>query len=260
MRRAVVIAYHGPMKLGGILALSAALVLSGCSATPAVDPDIQAKANAFSARVEADMQNRLASEAEAKMVPLSFPKDRPLRLLMTGDSLTGGFFASTKDRGFSKLVQAGLENHGPVEASGGSRAGGTLSTVDSITAVPAGLDLAIVELGTNDVGTKTPPETFAAQYSGLLTKVRAGSPGVAIMCISVWQAAGTIADTYNRLIREKCDAAGGQYVDINSAYSSGANRGPVGVETWTGVSDEFHPNDRGHQAIADLILERVRVS
>lgn len=249
------------MKLGGILALAAALVLTGCApAAISGDPDIQAKADAYSKKVQEKMAADAAAEAEAKLVRMNFPTDHPLRLLITGDSLAGGFYASTQDNGFSKIVQAGLAQKGPVEALGASRAHATLSTVDSILDVPANIDLAIVELGTNDVGAKTDPKAFGDQYGALLDKVQRNSPTVAVLCLSTWQSPATTAPVYNTIIKDKCSKSGGKYVDLTSLFISEVNRGPAGVDTWVGKSDTFHPNDTGHKAIADLILERIKFS
>lgn len=249
------------MKLGGILVLAAALVLTGCApAAPPVDPDIQAKADTFSAKIEADMEARFAAEDEAKLIKLTFPDDRPLRLLFAGDSLAGGFFASAKDKGFTQLVRQSLSQSGPVEEFRGEQAHATLSTVGGLVNVPAGLDLAIVELGTNDIKAKTDPATFAEQYAGLLAKIKADSPNAAILCASVWQSDATTKDVYNRAIQEQCQTAGGKYADISVLFEVASNRGPAGVETWVGTSDNFHPNDKGHQAISDLLLGQIEIS
>jgi lysophospholipase L1-like esterase len=90
--------------------------------------------------------------------------------------------------------------------------------------------------------------------------MKARSPKVAIVCVSVWQSLGINAAGYDRLIREKCKAQGGQFVDVSALFIDPRSRGPVGVKTWAGVSDAFHPNDAGHKAIADLILKRIKFS
>ncbi|WP_458781234.1 SGNH/GDSL hydrolase family protein [Arthrobacter sp. D3-16] len=249
------------MKLGGILSLTVAILLTGCA--PAVlegDPNISVKAQAYEAKVKAKLQAQAEAADEAKLVRLTFPADRPLRVLFAGDSLTGGFFASTKDRAFTELMKQSLAQKGPIEEARGEQAHATLSTVGGLVEVPAGLDLAVVELGTNDVGAKTEPTAFASQYAGLLEKIQAESPNVKILCASVWQSEGTSMDVYNRAIQEQCEHAGGKYANISTLYGAAGHRGPEGLETWIGTSDTFHPNDIGHKAIANLLLERIKVS
>jgi acyl-CoA thioesterase-1 len=251
------------MTSWGKLACTAAalmLTVAGCAA-PAqpADENIQAKADAYSAKVENELAAKVKAAAEALTVRVPFPKDRPLRVLFAGDSLTAGYYASTQAKGFSRLVTAKLETRGEVEVEFGSKAGATLSTVGNMVSVPSGLDLAVVELGTNDVSKKTPVREFAKQYAALLGKVKAQSPKVAILCVSVWQgmAAG---DPYNLAVREQCAAKGGKYVDVNNVYTRPGNRGPAGVKTWVGASDEFHPSDQGHKDLANAIIGRIVIS
>lgn len=238
-----------------------ALTLTSCAAEPsAVDPDIMAKAQAYEQKVKDEIGAEIAAEAEGKHVRMTFPADRPLRLLVTGDSLADGFFASTKDAGFTKIVERGIEKVGPVEVVGASQAHATLSKVNSILEVPPNLDLAIVELGTNDVGAKTDTASFDTQYGALLFKIKKQSPSVAMICLSTWQSPATTAPAYNNIINKNCSEAGGRYVDLTGTFLREANRGPAGADTWGGKSDMFHPNDKGHKAIADLILDRIKMS
>lgn len=252
----------GMTSWGKLACAAAALLLTvtacGAPAQP-VDADIQAKADAYTAKVERELAAKAKVAAEARMVRVGFPSDRPLKVLFAGDSLTVGFYASAEAKGFRQLVTAKLESRGEVQVELGSKAGGTLSTVGNQVSIPSGLDLAIVELGTNDVSTKTPLTEFAKQYGGLLRKIKAESPKVAILCVSAWQGA-TAGDPYNVAIREECTAKGGKYVDVNLVFAGPGNRGPAGLQTWVGVSDDFHPNDQGHRRLADAILERIKVS
>jgi lysophospholipase L1-like esterase len=247
-----------------ILALGAigtvALALSTEPATTPVTADT-AKASTYWAEKDAAQTKADTEYQESLKVQIHFPDDRPLRVLITGDSLAGAYFASTKEKGFTQLVNAELSRHGEVELVQATQSGGTLSKVGGIVSVPSGLDLAIIELGTNDIATKTSAEDFAKQYDSLLGKIKAESPNVQVLCVSVWSdTSATTAGMYNKVVEERCATVGGKYVEISSLYNTTANRGPEGVPTWVGTSDAFHPNDVGHKAIADRILERIKVS
>ncbi|QDH92303.1 hydrolase [Gordonia phage Spooky] len=194
------------------------------------------------------------TESDDEPIALVTPTGRPLRALFTGDSLMGGYFATTPERAFKSLVLAKL---GPVDTVEAARAGRTLSTVSSITDVPAGLDLAVVELGTNDVGEKTPIPTFTRQYAELLDRIRTSSPNAAVLCLGVWQDAVS-ATPYDRVIRTQCAMRRGQYIRLSGMFDKAANHGPAGRSTYNGTSDVFHPNDRGHKAIADTLLRNLQ--
>jgi len=235
--------------------------MAGCAAPrPAVDPNIMDKAQAYQQKVQDKMAADAAAEEEAKLVRMDFPAGRPLRLMVAGDSLAAGLFASVQANGFSKVLQAGLGKKGPVDASGYAKAGATAAQAGAALQVPSSIDLAVLELGTNDLVQKTDPTVFGGQYTALLAKVQRDSPEVQILCLSLWQSPASAASAYNSIIKDKCGAAGGKYVDLGGLFVQEANRGPAGVETWTGQSDAFHPNDTGHKAIADLILDRIKFS
>jgi lysophospholipase L1-like esterase len=176
-----------------------------------------------------------------------------LRVLFVGDSITGGFFASTEAAGFKQVMIAGM---GKVEQTTAARARQTLSTVSGITDVPSNVDLAVVELGTNDVGIPTPLDAFREQYTGLLTKITTASPKAAILCAGTWTDNGS---RYDRVIESACVKAGGRFVPLAALFDTSDFHGPANVATRNGESDVFHPNDSGHQAIARDLLAAIHV-
>lgn len=172
-------------------------------------------------------------------------------MLVAGDSLAAGFFASQKDRGFTSLVADAV---GPVEMTTAAQAHQTLTTVAAITDVPDDLDLAVVELGTNDVGLPTPVADFEQQYVGLLERIRASSPKAALVCLGTWTSDGA---AYDEAIARTCAERGGVYVGLADAFSTPAYHGPEGRDSFAGPGDDFHPNDTGHRAIADGVLKAL---
>ncbi len=192
--------------------------------------------------------------AAVRLAPGSAPlevargDDGVATVLVSGDSLAGAFFATTPEQGFVSLVSGALA---PVQITEAAQAHQTLTTVAAITDVPSDVDLAIVELGTNDVGEQTPLHDFDAQYGALLDRIRASSPEAAIVCLGTWTGWG---GDYDRAIESACVGHSGRYVPLGSLFRDTANRGPEGRATFIGAGDDFHPNDLGHRAIADAIL------
>lgn len=177
--------------------------------------------------------------------------DGRVRMLVAGDSLAAGFFATTKDRGFIRLVADGI---GSVDVTGAAQAQQTLSTVAAVTDVPADVGVAVVELGTNDVGVPTPLADFEQQYASLLDRIRSTSPRAGLLCLGTWTADGA---AYDEVIARTCAARGGIYVSLAGSFTNAEFHGPTGRETFAGAGDEFHPNDAGHRAIADAVLSAL---
>jgi len=119
--------------------------------------------------------------------------------------------------------------------------------------MPAGQDLAIVELGTNDLFKVPKPTavnlaTFAKQYRRLVTSIKAQSPTARLVCLSVWHPVGEAGSPtpYNALIKASCPGA---YVAISDL---GQNKTRL-------AADGFHPNDAGHLAITARIKHSIHL-
>ncbi|MHA7194103.1 SGNH/GDSL hydrolase family protein [Paenarthrobacter nitroguajacolicus] len=238
------------------LMLAVAVTASaGCAAEPApVSQKVQEYYdNNSSLRPSVTGTPTAATPTAAAPAKFVVPTGRATRVLFTGDSLTGGFFATSKAKAFPALVQEAV---GEVEVTQAAMAHQTLTTVSRVTDVPADLDLAVVELGTNDVSVPTPIKDFETQYTELLGKIQKTSPKAAIVCVSTWAAGG---QAYDDVISKACQSVAGRYVSVADANKNPANHGPAGVETEVGVSDTFHPNDAGHRAIADSILKALGI-
>ncbi|HSP74682.1 MAG TPA: SGNH/GDSL hydrolase family protein [Cryobacterium sp.] len=194
-------------------------------------------------------------------VQVTRPDDRPLRVLFVGDSISYGLNAERQDLGFRPLMVAALSADGPVQEFHKNRPGATTRTVSRLVDVPKNLDLAVVELGTNDVVDQTEPDDFARSYRSLLQRVHTESPGVPLLCVGTWGSAGGAdgSDSYNAIIDEECARQGGAFASLYGLYPIAANRGPAGRDVFGGMSDRFHPNDTGYRAIADLLLDRISV-
>lgn len=239
--------------IAGVTALAIAVVAAGYGVVVAATRE---DATATTSEYIPPPPPQIAS----KTVDVVRPADRPLRVLLAGDSLTYGLYSSVPETSWASIFTRELEKGGAVEISRGEKSGADASTVGNLTSVPADLDLAIVELGTNDVG-KTPIDLFRTQYNDLLDKITSDGK-TPLVCAGAWGKLGGDAggtDPYDNVISQACGERGGKFVDLSNDFSNSANRGPEGVPTWGGTSDEFHPNDTGHARIASRILERVAV-
>jgi lysophospholipase L1-like esterase len=200
-----------------------------------------------------------SSTATFPTVSVKRDGDNSLHVLFAGDSLTGGLYASTQENAFKWRMLASMQQSGSVDESNSALSGGTTLQVSEKYPVPSGLDLAVVELGTNDQGNQVPMDTFTDSYSALLDKIRASSDHVKIVCAGVWEANGGSAteSDYDVKIRSLCSQAGGVFVSLRQIYTKPDVIGPVGAKAWLGTADDFHPNDKGHQLIADALLQRI---
>lgn len=186
--------------------------------------------------------------------------DGPARVLVVGDSLSRGLYASTEENGYRSLLldQLAEQHEEGVEPQTVALTGAAAGRVAEIADPPSGLAVAVVELGTNDIGDQTPLPKFRATYARLLDAITDESPDVALVCLGAWQGE-ELAAPYDAVISEECEAAGGVFRPLAPIFSAPGMRGPAGEPAVGegGVSDMFHPNDDGHEAIAELVLDAL---
>ena len=197
--------------------------------------------------------------SEPTGVAVQRPADRPLRVLFIGDSLMWGSFASDESLTYRALIEAALSEGGPVEpvlvGGPGERAAEATEDLDEVTGP---IDLVFVEIGANDSVAITPAE-FAADYEALLGRVRLLAPEAGLVCDGVWNGLEHASDL-DRELRPLCARHDGVVVPLSGLYIDETLRGPEGSEVpGGGVRDQFHPNDAGHAAIAEAMLEALEL-
>lgn len=192
------------------------------------------------------------------------------RVLVVGDSISAGWFASTRAASYPERLVALLHAANPangtwsrVIAVPGMQAGGGVRELRKLPTIPRA-DLIVVEFGTNDYDNHpVPPAAFATSYATVLDLLMGASPNATVVCVLVWGAAGhpnvfgASPETYNGLIEQACRNLPhpGIPVDITSLYSYAAYHGPTGHPSFANShTDAFHPNDAGQDAIARAIF------
>jgi acyl-CoA thioesterase-1 len=196
--------------------------------------------------------------ASPNVVELTIRTGDSLRVSFVGDSIDRGLFASDKSLGFHALMVHEWRKSGPVtDFPMESMVGGTARDAVENPEFPKDQQLYVVELGTNDEVRMNYRE-FRTEYDTLLDRIRNASPDAALVCVGVWRPKKD-AQTFDTIIKDLCEIRDGVFVSISDLSEDASLKGPVGVRTWGGVSDDFHPNDRGHRLIADRVLDVIRL-
>lgn len=178
-------------------------------------------------------------------VPALSATAKPVRVLYIGDSLSHGAAATDYPHSFPWLVTAGLERRGQMVTQLIVAKGGVRTAYWQAAAIPKNINVAIVELGTNDAHEVPAPEQFSIDYQHLITMIRAKSPHAKIVCLSVWRPDNPpAAISYDETIKADCP---GRYVDINR-FAQAPN---------LSSKDGFHPNNAGHASIATAVLRAL---
>ncbi|MBB3677004.1 SGNH/GDSL hydrolase family protein [Modestobacter versicolor] len=192
--------------------------------------------------------------------PLTRPAGRPLRVLFAGDSITDGAFAIEPGTGaFPALITERLEQDGPVDST--IIGGPGLTAAQVMPEVPGAgpADVVVVEVGTNDELRSTAAQ-FAVDFPAFLNAVRAQSPSAVLVCLGDWNDTAITAQL-DAIMAQECAERDGSFTALSALYRDLSLHGPAGVTRSDGwVTDEFHPNDAGHAAIAEKVLDELGVT
>ncbi|MGH0588852.1 SGNH/GDSL hydrolase family protein [Bacillus mycoides] len=178
-----------------------------------------------------------------------------------GDSLSDGFFASTEDKKFTQVFADKINKEigykvtvGGVSGYGGTSSNG-LKGVEKINSQDP--DLITLEYGTNDsdphknVSVEQFEENMNAMID-VLTKNENKKPK--IIMVTTWNQ-GDKSIPYDNVIKKIAKEKGFPVADISDIWKNPDNKGPKGVDTFKGKSDDWHPNDKGMQQIAERIFK-----
>ena len=194
--------------------------------------------------------------------------ETPLRIVWIGDSISAGVGASDASAAVPHLVAAGLGR--PVElhvfAVSGARVADALEMqVPRLEAVDAPLDVAVVEIGANDVTHLTGGGALRRDYEAVLDRVLHTSPrhvlalgipafGTTPRFLQPLRAiAGWRGRRLDEQIREAAAARGVRYVDIAAATGPAFAADPERYYS----ADDFHPSDAGYRLWADAVVKAL---
>jgi lysophospholipase L1-like esterase len=197
-------------------------------------------------------------ETAAPTPVFASPDGREIAVFFAGDSLTQGSYATSDALMFRNLVTAQVATVAPATASIVGKAGQTTQEAAQWAATaPTVADISVIEYGTNDVIRST-VEAFTTDYPAYLDRVRTVSPDSTLVCVGAWGAPEQ-TDPFDQIIMESCAAHAGIFVKVSDLFIDEGLRAMTGDTLPSGfvVPDNFHPNDTGHQAIADRITDAL---
>lgn len=184
-----------------------------------------------------------------------------------GDSLAEGFYASTDDKKyvsvFSDLIESKLgydvkTKEGAAKAGKGLRDLG-LPKADMV--MSENPDLITIEFGNNDAdvnktNTYSSPEEFKDRLEELIDKLLSNQEKTPqIIIVTTWNN-NRLSDEYDAIIKEVGEDKDIPIADIRKVWLNRTDTyGPEGQETYKGLSDLAHPNDKGHGEIAKVIFD-----
>jgi lysophospholipase L1-like esterase len=180
------------------------------------------------------------------------------KIVFVGDSITVGMYATSDATTF----RGRLEDRVPCYAETIAGSGDQTKDVDLASVRAAAGDIYVIELGTNDAnghptGVPVKPAVFASRLRTVARAARAGSPSCRLVFLTVWQALA-MRRPYDARIAAVAATYGRHLVSIASIKDDLGYRGPPDVRTFLGLSDAWHPNDAGHDAIAARVSATVK--
>lgn len=200
------------------------------------------------------------------------------RIVAFGDSVTFGMSASAPERCWASLTAQMLEkwSGAPVELRNKGVSASILcreTPAYEFAANPCGLerlhrdviaqqpDLLLVAYGLNDSRGGTSPSVFRRDYQRMIDEIRR-EINPAIVCLNLyymhrefyadcehWDHSDyLLTEEYNLILRQLAEQNGLWYADIYAAQQG---------TDWLVCPDHCHPNDLGHQLIANRVFETI---
>ncbi|MGP5389466.1 SGNH/GDSL hydrolase family protein [Glutamicibacter arilaitensis] len=177
------------------------------------------------------------------------------KALIVGDSISAGWSTTNQNDGYAFRVKEKLkESH--IHVTSQVKSGITVEEHVSTYAALAGMNLIIVELGTNDFRQGHSLEKFAIDYNILLGKLRASNVN-RLVCLGVFEPKSTRQRAFDDVIENECAKYDGSFISLSDVYDMKKTRGPVEHISWKGTADLGHPNDLGHKIMAMRVLSRL---
>lgn len=185
------------------------------------------------------------------------------QVMFVGASVTEGYYATENDQAYpadtvDQLDQRGARVNPLVVARAGT------GTADVLKwRLQGSPDAIVLQVATNDFGKGLSLQRYRANYGAILAGLRGIAPRARLLCLGGWRAssevnaAGVTGAQFDAMTASECQAARGQFVSLEALFRNPANHGPEGRQTFQGPGDYFHPNNRGHEAIAGLVIQNL---
>ena len=178
-------------------------------------------------------------------------------ILALGDSLTAGY-GLAPDQSFPRQLERLLRERHPratvanAGVSGDTSAGGLARLPRLLARLSAKPDLAIVELGANDVIRAIAPERMQANLDSILTEFE--RCGIAVLLAGMWAPPmlGAFAERYNRVFPTLAKA---HRVALYPFFLAG-----VAGDRKLTLADRIHPNAEAIGMVAKRILPHVEAA
>jgi acyl-CoA thioesterase-1 len=178
--------------------------------------------------------------------------DRPVKIVVLGDSLAAGYGLSARATFPAKLEQALKSNGVAVEIQNAGTSGDTaasgLARLD--WSVPEGTDAVIVELGGNDALRGIDPKVTRAALDAILRRLK--ERGLAVLLAGM-RAPRNLGPDYARAFDQIYpDLARAHDVVFYPFFLDG-----VATDPKLNLGDGIHPNEAGIEAIVKRMLPQV---
>ena len=172
------------------------------------------------------------------------------KLLLLGDSITHGFYASKVTASWAYLL-CGLKSVQMISEGYGSLT--TVGSYGTSAATGSGAYAVTVALGYNDFGAQTALATFQTAYQLILTNIRAALPSAKIYVITPIYSTSTNTiplSSYRTYIGNAVTAVG----DVNTVLIDGLT---LMTNNSNRLADGIHPNDTGSAEIATALAALI---
>jgi lysophospholipase L1-like esterase len=200
-----------------------------------------------------------AADGRLKAVMQRLNQGQPVTLATIGGSITTGYAADPpREKGWAAQIANRLGRHGPVTfINAGCSGTDSAAAAQRVKAhvLDAAPDLVIVEFGVNDEWLD--PAVRARSYEGLLRQLLSASKPPAVVTLQLTQRGNQPRHALEPQ-RELAAHYGLTSIDFGAWMQ---RRVDAGLARWEALYDEpVHPNQRGHDAIAEAVIETLEGS
>lgn len=200
-----------------------------------------------------------AADARLQAVLQRLDAGLPVTVATIGGSITTGYAADPpRERGWAAQVAAWLGRRGTVHfVNAGASGTDSAAAAQRVKAhvLDAGADLVIIEFGVNDEWLD--PRVREASYEGLLRQLLGASRPPAVVALMLTQQGNQPRGAVEPQLRLAAHY-GVAAIDFGRWMQ---HRVDAGQGRWELLYDEpVHPNQRGHDAIAEAVIEALQAA